>query len=385
MRVVTVCGVRPELIKLAPLVPALSARFDHTYLFTGQHYSENMVQVFVDELAAPAPDRYLAVGSSDTAALTEATTECLRELEPDVVLVYGDTNSTLAGGDAAAAVGALLIHIEAGIRSFDRSMPEELNRVIVDKIAGLKLAPTGLATWFLEAFEGYDRVTCPVVGNLAVDAFLRHRDLVMGRPVHPALVDVPRYAVMTLHRQATVDVPEVFGRALAELGALDLPILFPVHPRTAKRVEEFGLSWPDNFIVVEPMGYLDFGRAMAGASILLTDSGGVQEEAITLDIPCVTLRPNTERMETVFLGGNRLFDLANHTGLAAVVADALASHASRPYQLNPFGDGHCVERCIALLDLLDGQEPSVTFPDLPGHATLDDLRAAARSTKKPAS
>lgn len=378
MRIVTVCGTRPELIKLAPLVPELSSRFDHTYLFTGQHYSPSMVQVFVDELSAPAPDIFLDVGSSELGALEDATTKALRELSPDLVVVYGDTNSTLAAGKGCETIGSKLVHIEAGIRSFDRSMPEELNRVIVDKIAALRLAPTGLATWFLEAFEGYDRVTSPAIGNLVVDAWKRHEQMVMERPIPPQFGKAgDRYAVMTLHRQATVDVPEVFGRALDELAAIDMPIFFPVHPRTAKRVEEFGLTWPDNIRIAEPMGYLDFVRAMAGATVLLTDSGGVQEEAITLDIPCVTLRPNTERMETVFLAANRLFDLERDRDLAGVVRSAIATHADRPYKVNPFGEGDAWARCVALFELMDGRDPSVAIPHEPGLANLDDLRAAA--------
>ena len=377
MRVVTVAGTRPELIKLAPLVPLLDERFEHTYLFTGQHYSPSMVQVFIDELQAAPPGRFLDVGSSDHAALTAATTDAIRELQADVVICYGDTNSTLAAALAAEEIGAILIHVEAGIRSFDRSMPEEVNRVRVDKLSALRLAPTGLATWFLNAFEGYDTVTCPAVGNLVVDAWRRHRHLIDARPAPKAIADCDRYAVLTMHRQATVDDPEVFGRALAELGAIDMPILFPVHPRTAKRVDEFGLRWPKNIRISEPIGYLDFCRAMSGATAILTDSGGVQEEAISLDIPAVTLRPNTERMETVFLGANRLFDLARHTGLAEITADAVASHASRPYRVNPFGDGRSAERITACVELLDGREPTAAFDHHPGIADLPQLRAAA--------
>ncbi len=386
MHIATVCGTRPELIKLAPLVPLLAERFEHTYLFTGQHYSPTMVQVFLDELQSAPPDRFLAVGTSDHEALQVATLQALKEIAPDVVIVYGDTNSTLAAGLAADALGAILIHVEAGIRSFDRSMPEELNRVRVDEIADLMLAPTGLGTWFLQAFENHDPVIAPSVGNLVVDAWERHRELIDARPLPAVLRDrlaagdgSAEYGVLTLHRQATVDSPDVFGRALAELGSLDLPILFPVHPRTQARVDSFGLRWPDNFIVAEPLGYLDFCRAMGGASILLTDSGGVQEEAVTLDIPCVTLRPNTERMETVFLRANRLFDLEHDTGLARVVAEARSEHAGRPYKLNPYGDGRAAERITAVCELLDGRTPTTSWPSTPGMADLHDLRAAAEA------
>lgn len=383
MRVATVAGTRPELIKLAPLVPLLVDRVDHTYLFTGQHYSPSMVQIFLDELDSPPPDTFLDVGTSDTDALTAATTEAFRTLRPDVVLCYGDTNSTLAAALAAQEVGARLLHIEGGIRSFDRSMPEELNRVRVDAISDLRLAPTGLATWFLQAFEGYDPATSPAVGNLVVDAWRRHRHLIDARPAPAGLDGADRYAVLTLHRQATVDDPVVLGRALAELGALDLPILFPVHPRTADRMRGFGLSWPSNLRVCDPIGYLDFCRATSGASVILTDSGGVQEEAISLDIPCVTLRPNTERMETVFLQANQLFDLAHHVGLPRVVAEAVALHASRPYRINPYGDGHSAERITAVLELLDGRRPTVQFDSHPGIASLPELERAVQAMGGP--
>ena len=378
MKVATVCGTRPELIKLAPLVPELASRFEHQYLFTGQHYSPYMVQVFVDELTAPAPDRFMDVGGSDTDALTAATTEALAEFEPDVVVAYGDTNSTLAAARASETLGAVLLHVEAGIRSFDRSMPEEVNRVITDGIAALKLAPTGLATWFLAAFEGYPAVTCPAVGNLVVDAWVRHRDLIAARPMPAVFGEMSGpYAVLTLHRPATVDDPVVLGRALRELSEVELPILFPIHPRTAARIESFGLRFPDNVRTCEPIGYLDFCRAMSGAAILITDSGGVQEEAITLDIPCITLRPNTERMETVFLGANKLFDPARDVGLAGDVSAALERHGDRPYKLNPFGSGHSAVRIAALVEMIAGREPTATFPEEQGFASLSDLRAAA--------
>jgi UDP-N-acetylglucosamine 2-epimerase len=383
VRVATVCGTRPELIKLAPLVPGLAERFDHVYLFTGQHFSPNMVQVFVDELKAPPPDRFLDVGSSDTDMLMAATEAELRRIRPEVVVVYGDTNSTLAAARAARNVGALLVHIEGGIRSFDRSMPEERARVEVDRLSQLRLAPTGLATWFLHAFEGYDPATSPAVGNLVVDAWLRHRPLIDARELPEALRALPAgspYAVLTLHRQATVDEPAVLSRILGELATLPFPVWFPVHPRTSGNVAKFGIRWPGNLLTCEPLGYLDFCRAMSGARILLTDSGGVQEEAITLDIPCVTLRPGTERMETVFLGANRLFDPARHVGLRDVVDRALAEHGQRPYRRNPFGSGHSASRCIAALELLAGRVPSVTFPEETGLAGLPELeRAAARA------
>ncbi|MEC7364391.1 MAG: UDP-N-acetylglucosamine 2-epimerase (non-hydrolyzing), partial [Actinomycetota bacterium] len=350
MRVVTLCGTRPELIKLAPLVPLLSQRFDHQYLFTGQHYSPNMVQVFVDELDAPAPDRFLDVGSSAIDVLTAATTEALADFRPSLVLVYGDTNSTLAGARAARAAGMPVLHLEAGIRSFDLDMPEERNRVEVDSISTLRLAPTRLAAWFLQSLEGYVPSSCPVVGNLVVDALEHYRSRAGERPLPLGLSEAQPYAVLTLHRQATVDVPEVFERLLPELASLPLSVVASVHPRTAARMAEFGLAWPSNVLALEPTGYLDFLRLLVGASIALTDSGGVQEEACCLSVPCVTLRPNTERMESVFIRANRLFDPETDRGLAAVADQALNEQALRRRGGNPFGDGRAAERVVALIE-----------------------------------
>ena len=362
MRVVTVCGTRPELIKLAPLVPLLSERFDHQYLFTGQHYSPNMVQVFVDELDAPAPDRFLDVGSSATDVLTASTAQALADFQPSLVLVYGDTNSTLAGARAARAADVPVLHLEAGIRSFDLDMPEERNRVEVDSISALRLAPTRLAAWFLQSLEGYVPSSCPVVGNLVVDALANHRSAAAERSLPLGLDEGQAYGVLTLHRQATVDVPELFARLLPELAALPFPIVASVHPRTAARMVKFGLAWPPNVVALEPTGYLDFLRLLVGACITLTDSGGVQEEACCLSVPCVTLRPNTERMESVFLRANRLFDPETDSGLAALVDQALKEHALRTHGENPFGDGRAAERVVALLERLAGQAPSFDFP-----------------------
>ncbi len=377
MRVATVCGTRPELIKLAPVVPLLGERFEHRYLFTGQHYSPNMVRVFVEELEAPAPDAYLDVGHSGVDELTVATRDALADFGADLVLVYGDTNSTLAGARAARSLDVPVLHLEAGIRSFDPSMPEERNRIEVDALSSLRLAPTGLAARFLEALEGYTPDGNPVVGNLVVDALDRHLPMARQRPLAEALPG-GGYAVLTLHRQGTVDDPDVFARVLDELGALDLPIYFPVHPRSEARVAQFGLTWPDNIEVCEPVGYLDFVRAMSTAEVLLTDSGGIQEEGVCLGVPCVTLRPNTERMESVFLGANRLFDPATGRDLAAVVTRAREARGRMESQANPYGDGRSAQRVCALLELLAGREPSFSFGG--SGAFADDAVLAAAAT-----
>jgi len=384
LRIATVCGTRPELIKLSPLVPLLDARFEHHYLFTGQHYSPAMVQVFLDELQARSPDRFLDVHDSDPAALTGATRGALEDERPDVVLVYGDTNSTLAASRAARDLGLLLVHLEAGIRSFDRSMPEELNRIEVDQLADLRLAPTGLATWYLTGLEGYDPPSCPAVGNTVIDAWARHRSLADRRPLPPGIGGEP-YAALTLHRQATVDDRDVLGRLLSEIGDLTMPVVFPVHPRTRARVEAFDLRWPANVTAVEPMGYLDFCKVMSRATVLLTDSGGIQEEAVAMGAPCVTLRPSTERMETVLLGVNRLFDPHRDRDLAGLVADAVARGGETVPAVRPYGDGHTSHRVTAVMELLAGRTPTAGFPDELGLAGIGELMAAVEHiSRRPA-
>ena len=371
MRIATVGGTRPELIKLAPLVSELRTRFDHTYVFTGQHFSPSLVRDVLGDLRAAPPDIELELASSDVDVLTRALERCFRRLAPDIVIVYGDTSSTVAGARAAKALEAVLVHVEAGLRSFDPSMPEERNRVEVDSIADLLLPPTGMATSYLTGLDGRDPAVCPVVGNLVVDAWQRHRHLIEARPLPASLPR--RYAVLTLHRAGIADDRALLRRAMDEVGGLSLPVLFPLHPRTAATLDRVAL--PDNITTCDPLPYVDFMRVLSQATVVLTDSGGVQEEAITVGVPCVTLRPNTERMETVLAGVNRLFDPATDGGLAQTVSAAVDEH--RPVTPNPFGSGRAADRITALLELIDGRQPKLDTQREPGFAGAKELRTAA--------
>jgi len=346
-RIVTVIGTRPEIIKMAPLIPRLDAACDHRFVFSNQHYSRTMVDIFLEEMEVRSPDFHLHVDSSDPERLRQAIAECLAELAPDAVIVYGDTNSTLAAAQAAPA-GAAVCHIEAGIRSFDSRMPEERNRIETDRLSHWRLAPTGLASYFLTDFEGYDPATVKVVGNLVVDAYRRFAARIAARPL-PAGLSPRGYYLLTMHRTENVDDPERLKRLLDNLALLGKPVVFPVHPRTERRMREFGLRFPENLRCSEPLGYFDFMQLFRNCDVIITDSGGVQEEAITLGAPCVTLRDNTERMETVFLGANALYDADRRLDLDRVVAGMAEGRERIRGLRNPYGDGDAAERIMSFL------------------------------------
>jgi len=372
VRIVTVAGTRPELIKLSPLVPLLHDRFEHHYVFSGQHYSPAMVEKLFGDHEVLEPDTSLHTRCSDPETLRAALLSVMYETAPEVVLVYGDTNSTLAAARAAREVGAILIHIEAGVRSFDRTMVEERNRVEVDRLADLRLAPTPLSQWFLTHVEGFEAGGCPVVGNLVVDAWQHFSE---GDPPGCDLqldVRARGAALLTLHRPDTVDQPLRLQRLLDELGALPMDVLFAVHPRTRPQVE--ALMIPSNIVMLPPLPYPSFCRLLRNVAVVLTDSGGVQEEAATAGRPCVTLRPNTDRPESVLLGMNILYPPNCERRLRDVVEQTIANAAKLnavggKLALSPYGDGRTAERITVLLELLDGRKPSF---DLQGGQGLCD-------------
>jgi UDP-N-acetylglucosamine 2-epimerase (non-hydrolysing) len=385
VRIVTVAGTRPELIKLAPLVPVLSSRFDHRYLFTGQHYSPLMVQQLFGEHEVMTPDISLATRSSDLDTLRAALLRELRNEDPDLVLVYGDTNSTLAAAQATREIGAILIHIEAGVRSFDKTMVEERNRIEVDRLANLRLAPTPLSQWFLTHLEGFKHDGCPAVGNLVVDAWMRfgETDQPVGLP--DGLTLPTDYGLLTLHRPDTVDRPQRLQGLLDELGTLPMDVLFPVHPRTREQIKS--LSIPSNIQMLRPLPYPSFCFLLRNSSVVLTDSGGVQEEAATARRPCVTLRPNTDRAESLLLGMNRLYDPGCRGHLAAAVEQAIAQTSTCPdapvaTMQCPYGDGHTAERITVLLEGLKGHKASFDIPAAQGLAGLMELENAVEFVEK---
>lgn len=296
-KIVSIFGTRPEIIKMAPLIPLLDKEFEHKFLFTSQHYSESMMGVFFRELGVRAPDKFLDVNDSNLEKLQAAVQDELKNYSSEWVATYGDTNSTLAAARAAKLLGKKVIHIEAGLRAYDNRLPEEKNRVEIDGISSILLAPSELAKKQLEK-EGITE-NVEVVGNLVADAV---KFFYVPKPKKE------RYVLVTAHRQENVDDLPRLSKILEALSQFP-KVIFPVHPRTKKRIEEFGLHVPGNVELTGPASYKEFLSLLGGAQLVLTDSGGVQEEAISLNVPCLTLRESTERWETVEAGGNFLVGL----------------------------------------------------------------------------
>jgi UDP-N-acetylglucosamine 2-epimerase (non-hydrolysing)/UDP-GlcNAc3NAcA epimerase len=351
MKVLTVIGNRPQFIKAAAVSPPLRREHDEILVHTGQHFDDRLSAVFFAELGLPAPDRELGIAlgsrSSQTARMLAALEPVLEAEGPDVVLVYGDTNSTLAGALAGAQALVPVAHVEAGMRSFDRSMPEELNRVLTDHASALLLCSTEVAMTNLrhEAVAG----RAELVGDVMVDVAMaiqpqaRERtDLVQARGLEPG-----GYVLATAHRAGNVDVPERLGRLVDLLTGLPLPVVLPLHPRTAARLRSAGLhdrlAQSPGVTLIEPVGYFELTALLCSARAAVTDSGGLQKEAYLARVPCVTLRPNTEWTETVELGWNVLADLDLARVLAALEREA-------PVVAPPvYGDGHAGERVVEAL------------------------------------
>jgi len=351
VKIVTIVGARPQFVKAAPVSRALAAAgLDEVLIHTGQHYDPAMSQVFFDELGIPPPGRHLGIGSDapsrQTGRMLAALSEALEAERPDWVVVYGDTTSTLAGALAAAQRRIPLAHVEAGLRSFNRSMPEELNRVLTDHAADLLLCPTDTAVANLAA-EGVRRGV-RMVGDPMIDAtrmFAQH-----ARTVSTLRADLGlapgSYALATLHRPYTVDEPDVLRRALGALSALPLPVLFPVHPRSRARIDALeDVVLGPNVRLLSPVGYLDMLALEQDARIILTDSGGMQKEAYAFGVPCVTLRPETEWVETVAAGWNVLAGIDQDAIIEAVTRRAWPTTPPPPV----FGDGHASEAIAACL------------------------------------
>jgi len=350
--VVHIVGARPNFIKAAPVLQALRERdVTQRLVHTGQHYDPLLSDVFFRDLGLPAPDVSLGVGSGSQAgqmaALLVALEGALLPLGPAIVVVYGDVNSTLAAALVCAKTGIPVAHIEAGLRSFDMSMPEEVNRRLTDVISDLLFvtSPEGLDNLVR---EGVEPARCHLVGNPMIDTLLRHLDRFDPAPVKAALGLTGRYAVATLHRPANVDSAAAAARlvsALRDLGER-LPVVLPLHPRGRAMLTTAGLGDVAAVRVIEPLGYLDFLSLVRGSTLVVTDSGGIQEETTTLGIPCLTLRPNTERPITISHGTNRLVE---PEGLGAAVDAALRGELARPAEGPPLWDGHAGDRIAAIL------------------------------------
>jgi UDP-GlcNAc3NAcA epimerase len=354
VRILTVVGNRPQFIKAAAVSGPLRERHEELLVHTGQHHDEELSRVFFAELGLARPDRELQVAggsnTSQTARMLAALEPVLEELEPQAALVYGDTNSTLAGALAAAQAGVPLIHVEAGMRSFDASMPEELNRILADRLGALLLCASQTAAENLRAEAVSGRIA--LVGDVMVDVALRRQPSALKDTATPRALGVEpgAYLLATVHRPGNVDAPPR-QRALIDLiAALPAPVVLPLHPRTRAQLERSGLlseleAIPD-LKLIEPAGYMRFSALLCHARAVLTDSGGVQKEAYLAGVPCVTLRANTEWVETVKAGWNTLVDLDRDAALAALEREP-------PSERPPlYGDGHAAERSVDAIGTL---------------------------------
>jgi UDP-N-acetylglucosamine 2-epimerase (non-hydrolysing) len=354
VKIAIVVGTRPEIVKMAPVVRACEKRgVDHLLLHTGQHYSFEMAGVFFEELGLRAPDANLEVGSGsqpyEIASIVSGLEPILMRERPDVLLVEGDTNSVLAAALTAQKLGIEVGHVEAGLRSYDRGMPEEINRILTDHLSEYLFAPTEHARGILRG-EGVAESRIHVTGNTVVDEVLLQRD----RARRPGLlerfeVEPGRFALATVHRAENVEVEprlrgifEALSRCAREFA---MPVLAALHPRTSKKLEALGVVVDGGVRVLPPLGYLDFLGLHADAGLLLTDSGGLQEEACCLAVPCVTLRDNTERPESVEVGANRLAGADPDR----IVESARAMRARPRDWPNPYGDGRSGLRIVDIL------------------------------------
>ena len=359
LKVINVVGARPNFMKVAPIVDAMKRReqeFAPLVVHTGQHYDAAMSDSFFRDLALPQPDVYLDVGSASHAAQTAAVMErfepvVIRE-RPDWVLVVGDVNSTLACALVSAKLGIKVAHVEAGLRSRDRTMPEELNRLLTDQMADLLLTPSKDAGDNLLA-EGIPAERIRFVGNVMIDSLLKHLPRAEESTIRQDL-QLTEYAALTLHRPSNVDEPATLMRILEAVETIGsrIPVVFPVHPRTQKMIAalpaaEQLLNSGQGLLLSNPLGYLDFLRLYSGARLVLTDSGGIQEETSFLGIPCLTLRENTERPITVTMGTNTIVG-TDPVRITAAAFAALNNRTKEPVNI-PLWDGHAADRILDAL------------------------------------
>ncbi len=345
MRIVSLVGNRPQFVKAAPLCTALRAFGDEVLVHSGQHYDPELADLFFDELGIPEPDHALDVGPGapihQIAIMMERFEHVVRDERPDAVLVYGDTTTTLAGALVAAKSGVPLAHVEAGLRSFDKSMPEEQNRVVTDHLSDVLLCPTQQAVDNL-AREGITKGV-HLVGDVMFDASRLFAPVAEGRPGPAAHgLEPGGYLLVTIHRAAATDTPEALDAMVEVLSSLGEPAVFPVHPRTRGKLQPGGrwdaLTEVPGLVLVPPAGYLDFTKLLMNARAVVTDSGGVQKEAYFHGVPCITLRDTTEWVETVDGGFNTLAGMDADT-VRAALADVSMPAEQPPY----YGDGHAAD------------------------------------------
>lgn len=353
MKIIHTVGARPNFMKAAPVWSAINkiTDFSQILVHTGQHYDELMSDIFFKELQMPAPDYNLNIGSNSharqTAAIMIKFEELVNELKPDLVLVYGDVNSTLAAAMVCSKLSISIAHVEAGLRSFDRKMPEEINRLITDQLADLLFTPSKDGDDNLLK-EGIPKSKIHFVGNVMIDTLVK----LLPKAVKPNnFQDLQQYILVTLHRPSNVDDPKSLQSIIRNLQEISksIPVIFPMHPRTKKMIAENELNIINNvnFHLIEPLGYLDFLGLMKNAATVITDSGGIQEETTYLDIPCITIRENTERPITVSLGTNQLIG-KDYYKIQNLVNNAV-NRKKRSNTIPPLWDGKASERIAETL------------------------------------
>jgi len=359
MKIMNVVGARPNFMKIAPLMAEYQKHdnIEPLLVHTGQHYDEEMSNLFFRQLEIPEPDINLEVGSAShavqTAEIMRAFEPVVLDYKPDIVLVVGDVNSTIACGLVAVKLGVKLAHVEAGLRSGDRSMPEEINRILTDSLSDMLFCTEQSGVDNLLK-EGIAKDKIHLVGNVMIDTLLKNKNKANETNILGRLnLDGNDFAVLTLHRPSNVDEPNVFSRILDALDVIqrDMPIIFSIHPRTRKSLSALGLSKRlgelPNMKVIDPIGYLDFLKLTSSAKVVLTDSGGIQEETTILKIPCITLRENTERPVTTELGTNQVVGTQTDRILSAYRRSLHGNSAN--VQMPPLWDGKAAKRIVDIL------------------------------------
>lgn len=352
LKLITVVGARPQFVKASALSPAFirCQGIDELIVHTGQHFDANMSDVFFQELSIPPPYINLGIGGGthgqNTGRIIESLEAVLMTEKPDCVLVFGDTDSTLAAAVATSKLGIMLAHVEAGLRSFRRSMPEEINRILTDHVADVLYAPSKAAVDNLK-HEGISEKKIVNSGDVMYDVIKRFAVYAESHStvLHNLGLSPGAYNFMTMHRKENTDNPDVLAHIVSGLSSSNLPIIFPVHPRTEKKFEEFGIRLPQCVRMIKPVGYFDALKLQSNANLVLTDSGGVQKEAYFLGRPCITLRDETEWIELVECGANVLVGSDSK-----LLADLLQRNYTGSQVSNLYGDGHAADLIVA--DLL---------------------------------